>query len=72
VSPRSPEHCRHDLGTTTFDDGDVCCDECGNSMAGESVEDILAAVWDEGYRACLRQWDRPANADRMPERNPYQ
>ena len=32
---------------------------------------LLADAWDEGYQACLRQWNRPANADRMPERNPH-
>lgn len=38
---------------------------------GHKYDQERAEGWDEGYQACLRQWDHPANADRMPERNPY-
>lgn len=37
----------------------------------QRLRGLVADSWDEGYRACLRQWDHPANADRMPERNPH-
>lgn len=36
-----------------------------------TISSTRREIWDEGYRACLRQWDNPPNADRMPERNPY-